>query len=244
MKSSYPANGHPLNVHNQSGIMGLAYNGLTSEYYDGDDFTVHQYSSIMNTLFTNDAIISDPSKRFFTLALSRDASMTGNGGVFTVGGLPGLTDPEINVSSEDYTSAELLPLEGFYSIALDSYVLDGTSYYAGEQVIIDSGANDFEVPGGTADLLNGLWSPPATPVSDGSGGIIYVVDCDATLTVSVGVTIGGTDYFITPSDLIGGSDGSCYSLINSPSAGLPPIIGDPLLRNVLAVFNWNSNVLS
>jgi hypothetical protein len=184
-----------------------------------------------------------PLAKAFSIALSRDASNNGNGGVLTFGGLPDLTDPTINASSTyttapwQYVVSQSATDLSFYSIYVDNLVVGNSTVDAGLQIIVDSGANAFEVPDDTADMINSLW----TGVNDDG-----TLDCtSATLTVPIGVTIGGTTYYIDPVDLIDQDPetGACYTLVSTTTADYYSI-SDPLLKNVVAVYDWEDELLA
>jgi hypothetical protein len=221
----------------------MAFPALTSALDSATNQPV-PYSPIMDTLFSTD----DPDgslARQFTLAISRDASGTGNGGSLTIGGIPSLTDPSVNASSQSYTSAPFQFVASFstsqysfYSINVDGFVLGQSSTDAGTQVIIDSGANTIEVPSATAAAINSYWSPAG---SDSNG--VVILDCNAVLTEPFGIGIGGATYYINSVDIIGqSSDGTCYSLVSAGSGEY--LVGDPLLKNVVAVYDWQDSVMS
>jgi aspergillopepsin I len=234
--SSYPAQG----LAEQSGIIGLAFptlSGINNSTENGIP-----YATIMDTFFEV-ATFTPPLAKQFSLAISRDTSGTGNGGTFTIGGIPSLTDPAVNVSSQTSTSAAFQYITGisttnysFYSILIDSFVLGASTLDAGLQVIVDSGANAIEASTATANAINSAWSPAI----DSNGNL----DCNAILTEPFGVAIGGTTYYIESADLIAQNpDGTCQSLVAAGSDG-NYLIGDPLLRNVLAVYDWQDSVMS
>lgn len=193
----------------------------------------------MQTIFD-----SNPSlPQGFSIALSRDTSSNGNGGIFTIGGIPALDDPAVNVSSTSYTSAPLqIDADGsatelsFYSIFVDGFAVGDTTDDAGAQVIIDSGAPSLDVPQDVASALNSLWSP-----SIGSDG--RTLDCNAVLTASFGIAIGGATYYLDSADLISSNgDGTCSTAVNGADSGY--ILGDPFLKNVLAVYDWGNSQMS
>lgn len=225
----------------QSGIIGLAFSSLTTEIHS--DGSTTQYTSIMDTLFKTHPTLP----KYFSLAASRDAANTGNGGLFTIGGIPQLNNPNVNVSSTTYSSA---PLQrdgsgalSFYSIFVDGFGIGGasvsnttgnlstkaTTYDAKTEVFIDSGAPGLYLPQDVAAAVNNLWSPP--PASDGT------LDCNAVLKQNFGVTIGGTTYYMKSEDLMNPwGDGTCYSTVFGVDGGF--MLGDPFLRNVLAIYDW------
>ena len=199
------------------------------------------YSPIMYTLF--EATTFDPPlAKQFSLALSRDDSLNGYGGILTLGGIPDLNDPEVNASdSYSYAPWQFVASRStseytFYSILVDGIVIGSDTVNPGLQILVDSGANIFQVPDQTAAAINSLWSSPIR--SDGS------LACDAVLTQPIGVTIGGSTYYMNSVDLkTQFSDGTCQSLV-SVGEDNEFLVGDPLLRNTLVVFDWENQILS
>jgi hypothetical protein len=221
--------------------MGLAFPSITSAY-SATTGQRQEYSSVVNTIFNVDTF-DPPLAKAFSIALSRDASNNGNGGVLTFGGLPDLTDPAIN-ASDSYTTAPWQYIASLseteftqYSILIDNLVVGDSTYDENLQIIVDSGANVFEAPDDTVALINGNWVPPA----DAYG----YLDCGATLSEPVGVTIGGVTYYIDSADLLGldPSSGKCYSLVFGTSQGFYSI-SDPLLKNVVALYDWEDQLLA
>ena len=198
------------------------------------------YPSIMDNLFEI-ATFDPPLAQQFSIALSRDVSAAGNGGTLTIGGVPDFTDPTVNVSSDTSTSATLQLVTSFstvnytfYSIIIDGYVLGESTMGAQTQIIIDSGADVIEAPTDIANAINGLWT---TVNADGS------LPCDAGFTEPFGIAIGGATYYVNPADLISNVNGVCNSLV-SPGDGDQFLVGDPLLKNVLAIYDWGNVVMS
>jgi hypothetical protein len=234
VNSSFPIAGETV----QSGLVGLAFPSLTSGYTSSGEV---EYNSIIDTAFEVDDL---GIQRKFSMALSRDESANANGGVFTIGGIPDLTNPEVN-ASDVYTSApwQFVPTRSnttftFYSIIIDNFMIGSTPEVPNFQVIMDSGVDHVEMPEDLANAVNQLWDPPLA--NDGS------LNCTAVLTEPFGVTIGGTTYYIDHRDLIGQADpetGICLSLIG-PGGGGEFVVGDPLLKNTLAVFDWEGQQLS
>jgi hypothetical protein len=151
----------------------------------------------------------------------------------------------VNASSQSYTSAPFQLVTSFstseytfYSINVDGFVLGQSSTDAGTQVIIDSGASTIDVPSATAAAVNSHWSPAAV-FSNG----LFFLDCNAVLTEPFGIGIGGATYYISSADMIGqSSDGTCYSLVSKGSDKF--LVGDPFLKNVVAVYDWGNKVMS
>ena len=198
-----------------------------------------QYSSIVNSIFADGL-----SNTEFSLAISRDESQAGKAGYLTFGGVPDLSDPEVNVTS--YYAAAPWEINnaynstGFsvYTISTDSISysnstsnqIDENSY----QMLVDSGTTLIVFPEATATAVNSLWNPPAT-LTNGT----WYIDCNA-VAPTVSVTIGRMSFLINPVDLVyggvAGSSGTCSSSI----VGGNPTLGEFFLRNVLAVFDWGN----
>jgi hypothetical protein len=218
----------------------MAFPALTSAFTVAG--VAETYSPIMNTLFEV-ATFSPPLAKQFSIALSRDDSANGFGGILTLGGIPDLTDPAVN-ASDSYTFApwQVVPSRSttdytFYSILVDGIVIGSSTVDAGFQILVDSGANSFQVTQATADAINSLWS---SVNADGS------LPCDAFLTEPIGVAIGGATYFIDSADLLHPNpDGTtCHSLVYvGDTENNEFLVGDPLLKNTLAVFDWENQVM-
>lgn len=223
--------------------MGLSYSAGTTGYTgtnpsaDGPNNYVAS-SSIMNTIFESDALTAP----FFALAISRDESNTGYGGVLTIGELPDMTDPRVN-ASPDFVSALIEPGANAYTayninadISYGTQVLSA-SIAGPTQWLVDSGTTLLNLPAQDAAAFNALWQPPATPTGD-----IWMVECDATPPKLV-VDISGSSFAINPLDLVRKVDGVCYSTVAGVRAGYGAILGTVFLRNVLAVYDWGGHMM-
>ncbi|KAI1623238.1 hypothetical protein EDD37DRAFT_682777 [Exophiala viscosa] len=191
------------------------HNGTQLEYQRHGPVSVNHGNT-----FDTSAFAATHCKKF-SLAISRDASSTGIGRVLTIGGIPSLTDPAINVSST-FTSA---PIElwsktsttqnSWYNITPDRFELGGSVVAPTTPSMIDSGYNGPEIPHEVDTLLNNNWSPPGTA----SGSTIFL-NCKAVLSEPFGVMIGGATYYIDTADLVRRRTyGSCYTLIIAGFAG-------------------------
>lgn len=229
-----------------SGIVGLAFPSATRSCDSFTNTTV-TYSSLMNTLFSQFSV-----PKIWSLALTRDnsynnASSHNNGGIFTIGGIPPLDSPSVNVSSTDYA---LAPFQyscntsctrySFYWIGVDSFVLGTEQIGPNISAIVDSGYNGLEIPAAAATAINAAWTPTGRAI-----GSNVFLDCEAALSTPLSIGIGGKTFPIQSKDLIGQmNNGSCYSLV---MAGFPPngySLGDPLLKNTLAVFDWERSSMA
>ena len=225
-----------------SGLVGLSYNPETTAYTgtnplaDGPNNYVVS-SSIINTIFETDALTAP----FFALAISRDESNTGYGGVLTIGELPDLADPRVN-ASPDFVSAVIEPgADGYTAYEINADISYGTqelsSSIAGPmQWLVDSGTTLLDFPTQDAAAFNALWEPPPTSTE----GIFWLVECDATPPKLV-VDISGVSFTVNPLDLVQQYNGVCYSGVAAAPAGYGGILGTVFLRNVLAVFDWGNS---
>src|SRR5271154_2801899 len=220
----------------------MAFPALTSEV-DGSGNGAN-YDSLFQTLFVDDTF-NPPLAPEFTLVISRDSSQNDYGGSLTIGGVPNLWDPTVNASGT-YSSAAFQLVAAvstsaysFYSIDVDAFAAGGATYDANTQVIVDSGANILALPETTANAFNSLWSSGGSYDSNH----LFVIDCTAT-PGDLGISIGGTYFYINPVDLMAQYDATqCYSLVqpSDSSTGGFYVLGDPFLRNVVAVYNWGTS---
>ena len=225
-----------------SGLVGLSYSLETTAYTgtnplaDGRSNHVAS-SSIMNTIFETDALTAP----FFALAISRDESNTGYGGVLTIGELPDLADPRVN-ASPDFVSAVIEPgTSGYIAYEINADIAYGTQELSASiagpmQWLVDSGTTLLDFPTQDAAAFNALWEPPPTSTE----GTRWVVECDATPPKLV-VDISGVSFTVNPLDLVRRQNGVCYSGVAAAPAGYGAILGTVFLRNVLAVFDWGSS---
>ena len=237
---------------NVTGLVGLAYPFLTKAYPGNNpsadvacNDTVgasntscneQHYSPLLSTIFAKG--LTPP---LFAFAISRSAPKAG---VMTVGGLPDLHEPSINVTSQSVEA--IVPIEKYdglqhyswFVITVDSLNYPGAAAGAGKgQWVVDSGTIQTLVGKEQARYINTLFNPPAQ-YNETLG--LYLVECNATAP-DFGVEIGGKFFNFNSKDMIlsGQGDTVCESAIQpSTTAGsYPPILGSTFFRNVLAVFD-------
>lgn len=220
--------------------------GLTDGWYNTT--AGQHYPPVMNTTFFSNKY-NPPLPSMFSFALSRDSSNSGNAGKFTLGGIPSLSDPSVNVSSNSPTSAPFQINTLFsahlstYSINVDGFAIgNNTLLEPNTQILFDTGGDVFEVPSDLLDAVYNSWSEPVQ-MQDGTP----VLSCSATLTRPIGLTIGGRTYYIQGQDLLFPNDqdpSQCMLLVEGSSEATAIIVGDPFLKNVLAVFDWQGLEMS
>ncbi len=212
-----------------AGLVGLAYSSLTFE----------KRPSIVETIL---AKRGDINRRNFSLAISRDQSKDKNGGWITFGDIPDLAAPDVNVTS----SFAKRPLEiakdwndtalSLYAITVDGFAYSNETHVhadpvALQQFLVDSGAPTCTFPTAEAAAFNAMFDPPA--VLNGGN---YDVKCTATPPKLVFV-IDSVPFAINPVDLVVDLGGNhCISGVQTFGQGIQ-ILGDPFLKNVLAVFD-------
>jgi len=139
-----------------SGILGLAYSSLTSQY-PGTDYwnsipcplespgnddspanpdvrcKQRNYVGVMQNLISLDSL---RDRRYFALALSRDSSNNSDGGLLTFGGTPDYYDPKVNLSSS-FVSTPIRPLAydstnitRFYTISVEGFTFPAFTNYS------------------------------------------------------------------------------------------------------------------
>lgn len=238
-----------------SGLIGLAYPGLTSVFNgtDPDDDSLSNLDEYDPFFFTavKEGAVSEP---LISVALNRgsvaaeeSSSYDSNLGYIAFGGIApvSVTKTEVTVPIQK-TQFTGLPLTyNYYTIDVDSYVFPGSSKLNTTGTsILDTGTTLLYVPTEIAKAYNEQFVPKATFVADED---TYYVDCDATAP-AFAVTIGGVEFSVTAADVILPiGDGECLSGIQdggSVSDGNIFILGDVFLHNVVATFNLSSNVVT
>ncbi|KKY24102.1 putative aspartic-type [Phaeomoniella chlamydospora] len=232
-----------------SGLIGLAYPDLTSAYA-GTNATADSYDEAL----TYDPIFTTMYKRnltapYFSLALSRDESQSGNGGLMAIGGIPcnipgGIQSPFTSTPIETLRT-DFRKGSNYYYYTINPYgfsfttnkTLDPTSL--NQTFIVDSGTTLNYIPTTSAATFNSLFSPPAF-LDEG----YYYVSCNATApSFNVYITSNTSAYYPTnPYDLILDIDEGDICLSGVQDGGEPGdgnvfILGDVFLKNVLAVFD-------
>ena len=228
-----------------SGIMGLAYPAETY-CYRGTNLSAdvvcnpkrpncnrQYYSSVMTTLFADHI-----TKPLFAFALSRSKS---SGGVWTLGGIPELQSAEINASMASQVTIPNRLLDGtevrlWYMADVDRVAYPGASSTAAKgQYIVDTGTSAMILPAAEAKAINALFQPPAVRSSGA-----YLVYCNATAP-DIQIQFGGKGFGVNPSDMkleAGDPSGICVSAVQEETGtGLPLILGNAFLKNVIAVFD-------
>ncbi|KAI9815717.1 MAG: hypothetical protein M1827_002113 [Pycnora praestabilis] len=223
-----------------SGLVGMAFPAITSAYAGPEqdasaDTQSLEYNPIFTSMYTENLVAP-----LFTLALSRDAT----GGVLAIGGLPDVFYyPEFaNTSIEifsmidvpnnttQYTFYAITPAGLTFTPAYTQYSVEHATDF---EAIVDSGTTLIYLPTFLADEINAFFDPPAF-FNETAGA--YTVACGAAVPL-FGVQIDSQTFYINGQDLIvNNGDGTCVTAINDGEDG-PYILGDPFLKNVLAIFD-------
>jgi len=211
-----------------AGLLGLAYDALTSQYSGTDPTKDSNANRILyNPIFTT-MYKTGLSSAMFSMAIER-----GVGGFLAFGGLPPVNPTggwanttiqkmKLSSGSQDYA---------FYTMTPDGFSINGNSTKTTDQYIVDSGTTLVYAASSVAQAINNAFSPPAVLDSG-----YYNVNCNATAP-QTGVTIGGTTFFINATDLIlPNSDGTCTSGIQDGGSG-PYILGDVFMTNAVVIFD-------
>lgn len=251
---------------NVSGLLGLAFESRTRTYpgtdplkdmmcsantSDTQDCGPVYYSPILTTIFNSG--LADP---YFAFALSRS---TIYGGVLTIGGIPDLNDPKVNVTLGPTVTTALEPFGNetvlsWYVISVDRWMYPNNTSSPSStspnlkklQYIIDSGTGPNVLPSADAKAINALFSPPATFNTSTS---LYQVHCNATPPSNIGVTINGVTFYHNPKDLVmSPSEGEEYCLSGiqgdiTPGSDLL-FLGATFMKSVLAVFDVGGSAVT
>ncbi|ROW06817.1 hypothetical protein VMCG_03990 [Cytospora schulzeri] len=253
-----------------SGVLGLAYPGLTNAFYGPkgheEPYYAMQYSPVFSSM-VDQGLVED----FFSIAINR-AGGNSSAGMVAFGGIPeGIDGVDYDttaqadiivvshflrpsnprkhiISPEVWAHAKTLDLpNGQANVANIKHSASDYSFYT---IIPDgwyfgSSTDDKKMPFiiALAQSINNMFYPPAV-YSFMNGG--YLTTCDA-VTPRVAVVIDGTPFYLNPKDLIFRSmpdeiTGLCMTAFNDGATG-PFVLGDVFLKNVLAVFDIGENVL-
>lgn len=220
-----------------SGLIGLAYPSLTSAF-NGSNPSYNtragalEYSPLFTSMYTQGKIAP-----VFSLALNRGQE---SGGLLALGGLPPVTHSKyfartpIETRRAPRSGSAATPEHQYYTISFQGLRYGNTSEKVDLQAEVDSGTSLIFLPTPYAIRVNQLFNPPAQ-YNTSSGE--YSVDCKAT-PPRFGIQIGGHTFNINPKDLVVKTqDGNCITGITNAAIGLPGILGDVFLKNVLAVFD-------
>jgi len=248
-----------------SGLMGLAYPGLTSVYKgnnvskDGPN-TVSNYNPVFHTAIA-EGVVTNP---YFSVALNRgsfaameNSTYDPNLGYLAFGGIANVTTTG---------SAVTVPVQGttfapdgngtgyfFYTVDIDSYIFPGSGAKltgAGKQAILDTGTTLNYVPTALAKAYNEKFVPAAkfSKAED-----TYYVACNATVP-SFEVVIGGKTFTVDAKDQIlpsGTNEKGEEVCISGTQDGGDPsdpdtvyIMGDVFLHNVVSTFNVKKNTIT
>jgi len=211
-----------------AGLLGLAYDALTSQY-SGTDPTQDSNSNrvLYNPIFTT-MYKQGLSTAMFSMAIER-----GTGGYLAFGGLPPVntTGGFTNTTIQKMTLSSGSQDYAFYTMTPDGFSINGQATATSDQYIVDSGTTLLYAASAVASAMNSAFSPPAT-----LDGGYYSVACNATAP-QFGVTIHGTTFLINGTDLIlSNGDGTCTSGVQDGGSG-PYIPGDVFMTNVVVIFD-------
>ncbi|KAK7707101.1 hypothetical protein SLS64_007310 [Diaporthe eres] len=212
-----------------SGVLGLAYPGLTKAFIDSDiGAEPVLYPPVISNMGGEDFM-----EEGFSLALNRPASGE-DGGVIVFGGVPDDV-PGVDWNSTAQTDIIVVNVWLFEETVLE---------YRKIAYNIDSGTPFICVPTDTANYIADLYIPPAK--YNAAYGV-YFVDCDA-IAPDVAVVINDTPFWLNPEDLVMGrltpsQNQSCYSAVTDCGWTGPYTLGTVFLQNVVAIFDVQGKVV-
>ncbi|KAL2293736.1 hypothetical protein FJTKL_05552 [Diaporthe vaccinii] len=233
-----------------SGVLGLAYPGLTKAFIDSDSGAdpVLYPPVISNMNMVGDGVMEGG----FSLALNRPGSGE-DGGVIVFGGVPydvpgvdwnSTAQTDIIVAVVDNEPASR-PDYSFYTIISDVWLFEDTVLEDRKIAYnIDSGTPFICVPTDTANYIADSYIPPAK--YNAAYGV-YFVNCDA-IAPDVAVVINDIPFWLKPEDLVMGrltasQNQSCYAAFTDCGWTGPYILGNVFLQNVLAIFDVQGKVM-
>ncbi|KAJ3540372.1 hypothetical protein NM688_g6233 [Phlebia brevispora] len=239
-----------------SGLIGLAYPGLTSVYNGSNpDLDGANNSLLYNPFFFSAVQEKAVKEPFFSVALNRgsfaeetNSTLDPNLGFLAFGGIAPVevTKTSVTVPVQGFETTSGTSGFFFYAVDVDSWVFPGSNKrHTAGSVILDTGTTLNYVPTQIAAEFNSKFKPPATFDEDED---TYFVDCDATAP-AFSATIGGVEFTVDPKDQILPflDDTGNVVCISGTQDGGPAeadnifILGDTFLHNVVATFNIAEN---
>ncbi|KAF7977109.1 hypothetical protein HWV62_4709 [Athelia sp. TMB] len=251
-----------------SGLMGLAYPGLTSVYNgtnpdkDGPK-NIASYNPVFHTALA-EGVVKNP---YFSVALNRGSfaaqendTYDPNLGYLAFGGIAPVktTGSAVTVPVQGTTFSPAGTQTGyfFYTVDIDDYIFPGSTAKgldltgAGKQAILDTGTTLNYVPTKLAKAYNAQFKPAAKFVKDED---TYYVQCNATVP-KFDVVIGGKTFTIDAKDQIlpsgTNAKGEELCISGTQDGGDPSdpnttyIMGDVFLHNVVSTFNVEKNTIT
>ncbi|KAJ6616971.1 acid protease [Mycena sp. CBHHK59/15] len=236
-----------------SGLLGLAYSGLTSVYNTTDPTKASHANHLSYDPFFFTAVKQGMvTNTFFSIALDRgtpsdDSSVDPNLGYLAFGGMPpvALDKTAVTVPVQGYSTTTGAPSNTdtvyfYYTVDVDGYTFPGSTKVAtaNNNTILDTGTTLNYLPTGVAKAYNARWVPKATYDADQG---LYFVGCNATAPAFT-VTIGGKKFPIDARDQIlpAGTDdaGNAVCISGTQDGGADTvdnvfILGDVFLHNVV-----------
>ncbi|KAJ7249530.1 aspartic peptidase domain-containing protein [Mycena haematopus] len=247
-----------------SGLIGLAFSGLTSVFNTTDPTKASNANHIPYDPFFFTAVkqgaVTNP---FFSLALNRGALTVNttsdpNLGFLAFGGMPpvNLDKTAVTVPIQGYSASTGDPSTKdavffYYTVDVAGYTFPGSTKVTtkNNNTIVDSGTTLNYLPTKVAKAYNAQFVPKAK-LDKASG--LYFVECDAKVP-AFSVTLGEKSFPIDARDQIleNGTDDDgnvvCISGTQDGGEDTPDtvfILGDVFLHNVVSTFNIKTDELT
>ncbi|KAI0341432.1 acid protease [Trametopsis cervina] len=242
-----------------SGLMGLAYPGLTSVFTGTDPDADSGANSVPYNPFFFTAVqqklVAAP---FFSVALNRgsfaaaaNSTFDPNLGFLAFGGIApvSVTKTAVTVPVQGFTVSSGATELFFYNVDVDSYVFPGsTRIKTSGAAILDTGTTLNFVPTNVALAYNAQFDPPAQLDEEED---LFFVDCNAKAPPFSAV-IGGKSFAVDGRDNIIpslDSDGTLVCISGVQDGGPNEdgnifVLGDVFLHNVVATFDITNNTIT
>ncbi|KAK1638556.1 aspartic peptidase domain-containing protein [Colletotrichum phormii] len=223
-----------------SGLLGLAYDLLTSEYDDATGKSIY-YDSIFTTMSKKGIVKPD----LFSMAMDSKSQI----GQLAFGGLPPVEtkgkfiSTPIRMIALSSRRPEAKTEYSFYTILPDGY--PAGFYNSTTPTIVDSGTTLMYVP---TDISDTFAAGIPNSFYDFFSGAYYA-PCDATVP-DFGVVINGHTFYADKADLIQSSDpidngdGTFVCLLGVADGGEGPyILGDTMMNSLVTVFDVGAGMM-